>query len=330
MRAGQLLAMYRRFQSGTGIVGVAYGPKEVNRDSRGQTPAVAFFVEKKLPIKGARRILADGRRRLPKYVELDGHEVPTDVIMVGAGTPATPGTRSPPQIYRAGGKISNMQLTGTLGCLVSSNNNAPGVYAITNQHIGLSAGSAIAFPDFRTIGAIIGTTTASVGLVADESFLPPFDQPRAYVDVDSALVRIPSNFENRFSADIPNFGKPSAVFTPNLASPAAFVNSLLGLQVYAYGWASGPRFGKVSHVYYVYRRDPVGMEQVSTFLVSSADAGPPGIVGDSGKLWMTKIGGQNVGVGIHSGVVADSPTSSRFAMVTELSSLMRFLRIRLL
>jgi hypothetical protein len=221
-----------------------------------------------------------------------------------------------------------MQLTGTLGCLVSSPDR-PGIYAITNQHIGLGEGTAIAFPDFRTVGAIVGTTATSVGLVADEIFLPPFHQPQAYIDVDSALVRIPPNFEDHFTSDIPYFGKPSAIFTPDLSSPTAFINSLLGRQVYAYGWPSGPRTGTISHVYYVYRRDPTGMEQVATFLVSSVDAGPPGIVGDSGKLWMTKVNGQNVGVGIHSGVVADSPTSSRFAMVTELSSLARFLRIRL-
>jgi hypothetical protein len=328
MRAGHLLAMYRRFQSEAGIVGVAYGPKEVNGDSRGHASAVAFFVKKKLATKGARRTLADGRRRLPKFVELDGNEIPTDVITVSTDAPASPGTRSPPQIYRAGGKISNMQLTGTLGCLVTSHDR-PGVYAITNQHIGLSEGTAIAFPDFRTVGAIVGTTVSSVGLVADERFLPPFDQPQAYIDVDIALVRIPPDFENRFAADIPNFGKPSAVFAPDLSNPMAFTNSLLGLQVFAYGWPSGPRSGTISHVYYVYRRDPTGMEQIATLLVSSADAGPPGIVGDSGKLWMTKVGGQNIGVGIHSGVVADSPTSSRFAMATELSSLTRFLRIQL-
>jgi hypothetical protein len=328
MRAGHLLSIYRRYRLDTGIVGVAYGPKEVSRDSRGQEPAVAFFVKQKLSLRGAKRILADGRRRLPKFVEVDGSEIPTDVVSVTADTPSDPGTRSPPQIYRAGGKISNMQLTGTLGCLVSSPDR-PGIYAVTNQHIGLSEGTAIAFPDFRTVGAIVGTTASSVGLVADEIFLPPFDQPQAYIDVDSALVRIPSNFENRFAPDIPYFGKPSMVYAPDRSSPIAFINSVLGLRVYAYGWASGTRSGMVSHVYYVYRRDPMGMEQIATLLVSSADSEPPGIVGDSGKLWMTKVKGQNVGVGIHSGVVADSPTSSRFAMVTELSSLARFLRIQL-
>jgi hypothetical protein len=328
MRAGHMLGLYRRYRSGTGIVGLAYGPKEVSGTSRNHECSVAFFVRDKLPLRGTRRRLEDGRRRLPKFVEVEGSDIPTDVVTVNTNVSASPGTRSPPQVYRAGGKISNMQLTGTLGCLASSSVR-PGIYAITNQHIGLSEGTAIAFPDFRTIGAIVGTTAASVGLVADEAFLPPFNQPQAYIDVDCALVRIPPNFESRFVADIPRFGKPSAVFAPNLTTPAAFVNSLLGLSVYAYGWPSGPRTGAISHVYYVYSQNS-GMEKVATFLVSSSDAGPPGVLGDSGKLWMTKMGGQNVGVGIHSGVVADNPTSSRFAMVTELSSLMRFLRIQLI
>lgn len=328
MHAGHLLATHERFRTDYGILGVAYGAKEV-KGAPVSTHSLAFFVRRKLPTKGAKRFLSDGRKRLPKYVELDGRNISTDVVTIQAEEPADPGSRSPPQVYRAGGKISNMQLTGTVGCLVSSPTRA-GIYAVTNQHIALGEGTAIAFPDFRTVGAIVGNTAASAGLVADEVFLPPFNQPQAYIDVDSALVRIPPKFESTFSPDIPYFGRPSAIFSPARSSPTEFVNSLLGLNVYAYGWPSGPRSGVISHVFYVYQREPTGMARVASFLVRSADNGPPGVIGDSGKLWMTSMDRQNVGVGIHSGVVADSPTSSRFAMATELSSLARFLNIRLL
>jgi hypothetical protein len=329
MRAHQLLSMYRHYRSQTGIVGVAYGPKEVEGNANGNDASIAFFVSEKLPVAGAKRSLADGRRRLPKFVESDGQIIPTDVVTTNSAAAADIATRSPPQTYRSGGKVSNMQLTGTVGCLVASNTH-PGVYALTNQHIGLGPGTVVAFPDFRSIGAIVGTTTASAGLVADEQFLPPFDQPQSYIDVDCALVRIPPNFENRFSPEIPIFGRPAAAFSPDIRTPAAFINSLVGLQVYSYGWPSGARGGVVSHAYYVYQRDPAGMAKIASFLVKSLDSGPPGVLGDSGKLWMTKINGQNFGVGIHSGVVADSPSSSRFAMSTEFSSLLRFLNIRLL
>jgi hypothetical protein len=72
------------------------------------------------------------------------------------------------------------------------------------------------------------------------------------------------------------------------------------------------------------------MVHVACFLVQSNDDLPPGLLGDSGKLWMTQVNGSNQGVGVHFGVVADSPTSSRFALVTELASLARFLDFSLI
>ncbi|MBI3699109.1 MAG: hypothetical protein HY242_01510 [Afipia sp.] len=326
MKPADLLVTFNRFKLKSGIVGVAYGPKEVRGSTRGNRSAVTFFVKTKLPILGARRRLVDGRTRLPKFIEADGATFPTDVVTINSDDSSQPGTRSPAQIYQAGGKISNMQITGTLGCLMTDPNQTR-LYALTNQHIALSEGSAIACPDFRSVGAIVGTTARSVGLVADENFLPPFDNPQAYIDVDCALVLIPPNLENRFSPEIPNFGKPVGIFKPNRASPSAYLNSLLNLPVYSYSWASGARAGVISHVYYVYQQQPGGISRIACFLVKSIDDFSPGIPGDSGKLWMTKAGGQNLGVGVHSGVVADSPTSSRFALITELSSLSRFLNV---
>jgi hypothetical protein len=329
MRPAPLIAAFKRFKPESGIVGLALGRKEVAGETAGNPHAVTFFVKEKLAVKGARRRLSDGRRRLPKFVELEGGTIPTDVVTTGAEQSSEGSDRSPPQIYRAGGKISNMQLTGTIGCLVARRQQ-PGIYALTNQHIGLGAGTQIAFPDFNADQAFIGVTDASLGLVADERFLPPFDNPESYIDVDCALVRVPPRFENRFSPDIPKFGRPTGVFTPHGADASAYVQSLLDKPVFSYSWKSGPRSGTISHVYYVFERGPADMVHVACFLVQSNDDLPPGLLGDSGKLWMTQVNGSNQGVGVHFGVVADSPTSSRFALVTELASLARFLDFSLI
>jgi hypothetical protein len=326
MTPAALLRILKRFKIPAGVVGVALGPKEVMYSTRGNPFAVTFFVREKLPIRGARKRLADGRVRLPKFVELQGTQFPTDVVQSDTESADEGRTRSPPQVFRAGGKVSNLQMTGTLGCLVRQAGSND-LFALTNRHIALDPGTVVAFPDFQASDKIGGTTSASVGLIPDERFLPLFNAPETYIDVDCALIRIPPGARNRFSSDIPNFGAPTGIFFPAGTNTQEYSRSLIGQQVVAYSWKSGPRTGTISHVYYVYQRSSLGMQRVACFLVKSLDSSPPGIQGDSGKLWMIQQNGQNLCAGIHMGVVAESASSSRFAMVTEFASLSRFLKI---
>ena len=328
MTPAALVGTFNRFKAQTGIVGVAYGPKEVDKKADGNPAAVTFFVRKKLPRRGARRKLADGRLSLPKFVEFQGSDVPTDVVVTDAERVDAGHNRSPPQIFRAGGKVSNLQITGTVGCLVVQPGN-PTMYALTNQHIALGPNTIVSFPDFHAGDRLAGVTSASTGLVEDERFLPLFDAPESYIDVDSALIRILPGTENRFSPEIPNFGKPAGIFRPSQASRDAYIASLMNRPVFSYSWKSGPRSGSISHVYYVYQSGTHAAQKVVCFLVKSADTGPPGLPGCSGKLWMTRENGQNLCAGIHMGVVADNAASSRFAMVTEFASLARHFNINL-
>ncbi len=321
-----LIRTFNKFKLSSGIVGVAFGPKEVAKNAHGNPLAVAFFVRTKLPVKGVRRRLADGRVRLPKFVEFQGLDIPTDVVTTDAEQVDEGHTRSPPQVFRAGGKISNRLLTGTIGCIVTQR-GSPSRFVVTNRHIALDPGTVIAFPNFQDSDQIAGITSASVSLVADEKFLPLFDAPESYIDVDCALVRILDGTEDRFSPDIPYYGAPTGIFMPSQASQTAYVNSQMGRQVFSYSWKSGQRTGTISHVYYVYQGSPHGMQRVACFIVKSSDDGPPGLQGDSGKLWMTRENGQNICAGIHMGVVAENAASSRFAMVTEFASLARYLNI---
>jgi hypothetical protein len=323
-----ILSLFKSFRDDSGIVGAAFGPKETNGKSKGNPHAVTFFVAKKFSLRGSRRRLEDGRKLLPRSVEFQGAQVPTDVVEINGSQAGASGTRSPPQTFRAGGKVSNMQLTGTIGCLVTQNGR-PGLYALTNQHIALGAGTLMFFPDAGTIGAVVGTTDTNVGLVADENFLRTIDEPLSYVDVDAGLVQIPAQHVERFSPEIPVFGRPGGIFTPDLTSAAAYRDSLIGRDVFAYSWSSLTRRGVISHVYYVYSRNKEHVSSVACFLVKSLDDVAPGLPGDSGKLWMTEENGMNLGIGIHLGLVSDTPTSSRFAMATEMAALARYLNISL-
>lgn len=328
MTPAALVRIFERFKKSSGIEGVAFGPKEAAGSTANNPFAVAFFVKQKLPLQGARRYLADGRARLPKFIEFQGTNVATDVVVVGAETPGAGRGRSTGPIIQAGSKISNLQLTGTIGCLVRRRDGA-GISALTNRHVALDPGTVMAFPDHHSSDAVAGTTSKSVGFIADEMFLPVFNAPQSYIDVDCALVDIPPGVQDRFSPDIPNFGKPAGIFGPSTASQAAYLQSLIGRQVFSYSWKSGQRAGTISHVYYVYQRSSSGMQRVACFTVKSADSAAPGLPGDSGKLWMTRVNGQNLGVGIHSGVVADDAVSNRFAIATEFASLARYMNFDL-
>jgi hypothetical protein len=329
MTPADLIQVFDRYKGRSGIVGVAFGPKEVSYDTTGNPLSVTFFVRKKLSVKGARRRLADGRIRLPKFVELQGSEIVTDVVTTDAERENPGRNRSPPQIFRAGGKISNGQLTGTFGCAVKAD-GLPGRYALTNWHISLDVGTVLAFPDFNTSDRIAGTTVKSTRFLADERFLPLFDHPTSFIDVDCGLVRIAAAVDHRVSADIPVFGAPAGIFKPTGINPAQYVSSLLNREVFSWSWQSGARRGTISHVYFVYQRTATGMQRVVCFTIKSSDGSPPGILGDSGKLWMTRDGdGKNLCIGVHSGVVADSPNGARFAMATEFASLARVWKLSL-
>lgn len=329
MTPASLVKTFERFKATSGIVGVAFGPKEVAGKTCNNPLSVSFFVKKKLARKGARRTLADGRKRLPKLIEFEGDKVATDVVVVGGHAEGDVADPAPAvEVNHAGGRVSNLQLTGTIGCLVRRRDGS-GLSLLTNRHIALDPGTVLAIPDFQTGDAVAGTTWKSVGFVADETFLPVFNEPQSYIDVDCALVDIPQVVQDRFSPDIPNLGVPTGMFQPSMSSTMAYVNSLMGLEVSSFSWKSGLRTGTISHVYYVYQQSSTGMQRVANFTVKSLDGNTPGLPGDSGKLWLAQTDGQNLCVGIHGGVVADDPRSSRFAMATEFASLARFMNFDL-
>ena len=306
------------------------GPKEVSGKTAGNPLSISFFVREKVPERGQRRVLADGRRRLPKRIELHGTKIPTDVVVAVSNSALASANAVAPASnrIRAGGRISNGSGVGTFGCLASSPDGQR-LYALTNHHVGIGPATSIYFPDPFIAGSVIGTTERTVGLVADEQYLGVIDKPGTFVDVDAALIAIPPVQVPRFSSDTPTIGIPSGIFEPDRSSFAAFSNSLLNREVFAFSWNSGHRTGRISHVYFGLRRLPDQTDSVASFLVASTDGLVPGIQGDSGKVWMTRDGDRTLVVGLHSGVVTEAHTGARFAIVADISSMARYMGFQL-
>src|ERR1700754_441251 len=102
MTPAALVRIFERFKKSSGIEGVAFGPKEAAGSTANNPFAVAFFVKQKLPLQGAGRYLSDGRARLPKFIEIQGTNVATDVVVAGAETSGAGRGRSTGPIIRAG------------------------------------------------------------------------------------------------------------------------------------------------------------------------------------------------------------------------------------
>jgi hypothetical protein len=327
--AAGLVRLFEAHETGTGITGLAMGRKEVAGQPVESDPqTVSFFVTRKLPRRGARRSLEDGRKLLPRRVELEDGVASTDVVLSSGGAPPPEPLRMQRTRFSAGGPVSNNMETGTFGCLV----RRPGpdrMFVITNRHVALGRSTVVFFPPGTTPQAVTAMTVDDLDLVSDEAFQPLFDDPSSYFDVDAALVRIPDSKRHLFSSKISRIGIPSAVLSPDFSSLDAYKASLVGKNVSSYSWNSKLRHGVISHVFYVTRRQPHGHVVIYSFLVQGLNNTVPGLARDSGKVWVAKSAdGEILLVGLHQGVTSPPGTTSRFAVATEFFSLARLLRIR--
>lgn len=326
---GAVASAFARYGSDAGILGVAFGPREVAGEiDFGSRPVVAFIVPRKKPRRGARRRLADGSRLLPGKVVLDGNAYPTDVVEThseptGTGRPSYQRTR-----FSAGGPVANASSAGTFGCLVRRQ-RSQSTFALTNRHVAIGVGARMFFPSPRTPGAVVGTTRFDVDRIADEQFVPFIDEPNAYFEADAALVELPESQLAHFSAAIPRIGQPTGIFRPDESSLAAYGTSLVGKPVSSWSWSSGLRSGVVSHVFYVTQGTLSGPVLVYSMLIRGTPGSTPGLPRDSGKVWvaMTADGSVEL-VGLHVGAVRAAREPSRLAVATDMWALARTLKLR--
>ena len=234
-----LVGLFKEHEGESGILGVAVGRKEVNGQAAAEGPtSVTFVVPRKLPREGRRRRLANGARLLPKEVAVGEEPYITDVISTES---EESGDMEPAPLvnsFTAGGPVSNLSEIGTVCCLVRRP-GAPAVYALTNRHVAIGAGQVVYFPSPNDPNAIGAYTSEDYDLVPDEQFLHFVDAPNTYVDVDAALIALPTAAVPRFSPAIPNVGLPTVVFQPDVGSLLGYHQSVVGMPVTSWSWNSG-------------------------------------------------------------------------------------------
>lgn len=325
MRPQESALLFESFEKDYGVVGVAYGFKEVNGKDD-DTPCATFFVEEKLPEEGGNSTLSSGQKILPKMVTLHSEKIFTDVVTIKTKNQGLTGSKSSGGIRRSGTRISNGGSTGTIGCLVKDASNTK--FVLTNSHIGISTGRKMYTPTPWTVGAHILTTQKTIDFVEDEEFWAFTDTPNTVVDVDACLIKIKKSQEAAFQQDVPYFGAITGAFEPTTSDVKTYLKSLNNLDVFSYSWKSKKRFGKISHIFYTFR-NIAGKAVLANLLIRGSKNTVPGLKGDSGKVWLTKINGANYFVGLHFGEVRESSNSPRFAMATEAHSLLNFLNVQL-
>jgi len=327
-RRGGLARLFETWEQRSGILGLAFGPKRVAGKVASDAPhALTFFVDRKLPERGAKQRLINGAQILPRSVGVRGVRRHTDVVAFGVDHSRLAVRKQAGPALPAGGKVSNRSAAGTITCVLRRDGSA-GTYLGTCRHVSLGTGNEVYVPSFAQ-GAVVCSVEAEVDLVPDERFLPVVDDPDTYADVDFGLARIPPPQVGRFGNDIPHIGRLAGIAEPDLTSIDGYRDSLVGLPAQSWSWNSGLRSGTVSHVRYVTRARPGGPVVCYSFLIESEGGMPAGLPRDSGKLWTTRDAeGRPLALGVHLGVVAGED-GARFAIATEFFSLANLLGLRL-
>jgi len=309
--------LFDQFSKDYAVQAVAYGGKEVSGQMQYSQPAISFFVDKKLPKSGQQSRLSDGRRILPSILKLQTEDVVTDVIPVSNGLPSITGVQTGKKLMTPGGKLKAGSQLGTMACLVKGLDNGD-VFAITNEHVAQAVRKWVYFK--RRTSTILRRRVSKLVLhEPDEDFLQFVDQPNALIRVDAALVGIKDSQLEKFTNQIPHFGKLDSIFSPNSTNLSEYRNALVGKGVYSYSWKSKKRFGEISHVYGVIQELSGAKKSLSCFLVRGKNGISPGLGGDSGKPWLTKVDGKNSIIGLHFGEFKQA--GSLYAVATDFQSL---------
>lgn len=326
---GAILATLRShiadFAGEYGAVGVALGGKEVaGKTVPGSPTSVCFIVDRKLPRKGSRRRLSDGRRLIPKRCVLGDVSFPTDVVV--SKETGTDGGDPASARFSAGGALANASDLGTIGCLVEIPGEG-GTFILTNRHVAISAGIKLFVPSRSAPSRIEVATHAVEDLVPDERLYPFLDAPATFFDIDAALVAIPPPAAHLFSPAIPTIGVPTLITATPTTSVLDYERSLRGRAVESWSWRSQRRHGRISHVFFMAPRTLGRPAVVYGFLIEGIGAIPSQPM-DSGKIWVERLPDGTVSIlGLHQGSVP-GPGGNRFAVASDVSAIARVMPIQ--
>jgi hypothetical protein len=321
-----IAAVFDDFRQRFDIRAVAYGGRQRRRPT-GQAveinygePVFAFFVPRKLPLAGAGSTLVDGSPSLPKALAIGGQTFATDVIEISDSAPIGTGVMTQTPKFVPGGVVQgdNGSGRGTMACLVRKRSSQRPM-ALTNHHIAPTPGANGYFyrsetgPWFLKRPVAQSLKNASFG-----SFLGFGGPAGSLIRVDASLVDLDPQLLPKFTNEVPHIGPLGTAFAPSLSSATTYHQSVIGRQVSSYGWKTKLRRGEITHTFTALTQQG-GSTIVACFLVRGVNNLPPSEPGDSGKLWVTKVGNENRPIGLNFGTTFDTMV----AVATDFSSLLK-------
>lgn len=294
----EMAEIFAHHHDGFGVVSVAYGSKITGGNTLRDTPSIAFFVRRKIDkLKSSRSW--KGVNALPAQLTLDAGTVVTDVVEIDTDTAPPTGTRTNKPQAVPGDEVSYQGQSGSMACLVQDHATGE-TLALTNHHVAPDIGRRAKFRH-AGVGLIAMPVSRTLLHLADELFMPFVHNPDDQLRVDASLIGLRDDQLDRFSNIAPHFGAIGQPFVPNYNSLEEYRRSVDQLPVYSYSFNTKRRFGIVTHVYEVLD-DPVGGTLAKAcMLIMGRDGVAPSASKDSGKLWMTKVDGENRPVGLHFG-----------------------------
>jgi hypothetical protein len=289
-----------------------------------ETLGITFFVKRKLPRRGQKRVLANGAKPIPKRIQFAKADFATDVIEVGDFDYGIRfhAARSKPAVSRPwlgpGTAIRSGTQTGRVTCLLQSVPGAP-LYVMTAGHVTGGVGSPIDSGNFS-----VGNVEQVYPPIQDELVYPFWDQPNGYFDLDFAMARVavPAGW-NVYSQYAPFGVKVGTTYSPMSDSLSSMSKAYIGLQV-ASSSATNATAACVAKIDYVfpYYIDSFGRALTYSFLASPLQ-GSPGIPGESGKAWVV-ANQPSALVGLHVGIWQE-----RWSIISDCNPILRMTRMQI-
>lgn len=249
-------------ESINGNLGTALGFKKKTGKGLSSEPAIIVFVPQKINPKWI-----PGSQMIPKQLKgPDGLVCPLDVVEGGKAETekeVLPAVDELAERLRgwddqvwAGSQVSHWlnqekgtYSIGTLGAFCRQRKGGP-LGFLTNQHVGIQPGQRLFHP--VPWGTLLGTTERTIEYVEDQNWYGPLvDEPKTYVRVDCAFVRLDKDFK---TSDI----NPQLMGAGKLG-PVKIISiddmSIVGQKVLRVGRTTGLRRGTIAAFGYEYNDD---------------------------------------------------------------------------
>lgn len=280
-------------ESINGNLGTALGFKKKTGQALSSEPAVIVFVPQKINPKWI-----PGSQLIPKQLEgPDGLSCPLDVVEGGkaeAEKEVMPAVDALGERLRgwddkvwAGSQVSDWvnqekgaYSLGTLGAFCRERNGGT-LGFLTNQHVGIQPGQKLFHP--VPWGTLLGTTVRVIEYVEDQKWYGPLiDEPKTYVRVDCAFVRLDKEFKTSdINPQLMGAGKLGPVKSISVDDM-----SIIGQKVLRVGRTTGLRRGTIVAFGYEFI-DERDLTAYTDLLIVGDNEIPFSTHGDSGSLIVT-------------------------------------------